>query len=631
MILQALNGYYERMSAQADSRIAPPGLSYQPISFAIVLATDGRVVDIDDLRQIDGQRSRPRSLLVPQPPKRSGRTPPPCFLWDKTGYVFGMEGTDDEAAPFTENAEYRASFRDYHQRLLGSDPSAEMQAVLHFIARWQPVEYAALRNASEMIDTNVVFRLDGQRAFVHDSAMARSAWLAAAAAVEGEVGLCLVLGERRPIARLHPSIKGVQNGQTSGASIVSFNQDSFTSYGKEQGANAPVSEQAAFAYTTALNELLRRDSKQKVQIGDATTVYWAESDDNGAAAAAEQVFGFLVEPSAERADAAATDHLRTEVMERMAQGRPLENAELKLDPATRFYILGLSPNAARLSVRFWEATTLGALGEAFHQHWQDMRLEGSASRKAPPSIAACALRTAPARKDRQGKLKFSFDDIAPQLAGELMRSILNRNRYPGSLLATLVMRVRNDGVLDPVRVALIKATIVRAMRLEGRLPLKHGQPNKEYLVRTDPNDINPARRLGRLFAVLERAQLAALGDNINTTIKDKFLGAAAATPAQVFVGLIKNSQHHTKRLRNGHSDAKWIKDASHARRVGFGIERDVGRLWGSYNEGLPGQHSIEEQALFFVGYYQERFGGRPDESVGTEPGIDTTETPDDQE
>ena len=138
-------------------------------------------------------------------------------------------------------------------------------------------------------------------------------------------------------------------------------------------------------------------------------------------------------------------------------------------------------------------------------------------------------------------------------------------------------------------------------------------------MRTDPNDTNPARRLGRLFAVLERAQVTALGGNINTTIKDKFLGAAAATPRQVFVGLLKNSQHHTKRLRHGHSDASWIKDSTHAKRAGFGIERDIAALGGSFNEGFPQQHSIEDQGLFLVGYYQERFGGRPDKDVGPEP------------
>jgi CRISPR-associated protein Csd1 len=207
--------------------------------------------------------------------------------------------------------------------------------------------------------------------------------------------------------------------------------------------------------------------------------------------------------------------------------------------------------------------------------------------------------------------------VSPVLSGELMRAVLSGGRYPGSMLSTLVMRIRTDGYLGRLRVPLIKATLVRAMRLENRLP------QEDYLVRSDPNDPNIARRLGRLFAVLERAQTTALGGDINTTIKDKFLGAAAATPGQVFVGLIKNAQHHTKRLRNGHSDATWIKDTAHARRAGIGIERDIGAICGSLTEGFPQQHSTEDQGLFLIGYYQERFGGRADPAIGTEPGIDT--------
>lgn len=632
MILQALNGYYERLANQPGSTIAPPGYSYQPISFAVVLSPDGSIADIDDLRTPDGKKFRPREMLVPQPPKRSGRNPPPCFLWDKTGYVFGVEpqksdAESDEAAVlaqgasdvrFAENPAYHQAFKDYHRDLLGKCDDSSILALLRFLESWLPANYGSLRHASEMLGANVVFRVDGHRTYLHQSQDVQAIWGAALTTTESASGLCLVRGETQPIARLHNSIKGVQGAQSSGASIVSFNQSSFTSYGKEQGANAPVSEQAAFAYTTALNALLRRDSKQRVQIGDATTVFWAEADDREVAATVERVAGLMIDPPSEaERDSDANAALKT-VMDCFHKGRPFDAPELKLDPATRFYILGLAPNAARLSVRYWEATTLGRLGKAYFQHWTDMRLETPPPRAMPPSIRACVLRTAPARTDRQDKIKFSFDDVSPLLAGELMRAVITGGRYPASLLANLVMRIRSDHHLDRVRVALIKACIVRAMRFENRLP------QEDYLVRSDPDDPNDARRLGRLFAVLERAQSAALGDNVNATIKDKFIASAATTPAQVFVGLLKTSQHHTRRLCKGHSDAKWIKDPSQAKRIGFAIERDIGKLVSAFHGGLPAQHSVEEQGLFFVGYYQERFGGRPDPDVGTEPNIDTS-------
>jgi CRISPR-associated protein Csd1 len=409
-------------------------------------------------------------------------------------------------------------------------------------------------------------------------------------------------------------IGGVRGAQTSGASLVSFNQASFISYGKKQGKNAPVSEAAAFAYTTALNELLSRESKQKVQIGDATTVFWAEADEAAAAQSAEFVTQFLFAPSQAYLDNSETGRIAEAVLQSFEKGRPLESPELKLFPGTRFYILGLSPNAARLSVRFWHQTTLGDLGAAFHEHWRDLHMEMPSRSGLPPSVPALALRTGPARKDANDKIKFSFDDVSPRVAGELMRAILTKGRYPGSLLVTLVMRIRSDGYLDHIRASLIKAILVRTMRLEGRLP------KEDYLVRTDPDDPNTARRLGRLFAVLERTQTAALGDKVNATIKDKYLGAAAATPGRVFPGLITNAAHHTARLRKGHSDAKWVKTPAAA---GFALDRDIGRLTAKFNDGFPAQQSIEEQGLFLVGYYQERFGGRSDPAVGDEAGIDS--------
>ena len=217
-------------------------------------------------------------------------------------------------------------------------------------------------------------------------------------------------------------------------------------------------------------------------------------------------------------------------------------------------------------------------------------------------------------------MKFSFDDISPLLSGELMRAILTGGRYPGALLANLVMRIRTDHHVNRLRVSLIKAAIVRAWRIDGKLP------REDYLVRTDPNDPNPARRLGRLFAVLERAQLAALGDNINATIKDKYIGSAAATPALVFPvpGEELQPPHGAAAPRPCRCGLDRGRTARQARRHAA-LERDIGRLWGAFNDGLPPQLSTTEQGLFFVGYYQERFGGKPDKEAGGEPATDQSD------
>jgi CRISPR-associated protein Csd1 len=602
MILQALNNAYERLSRQklpnGKPRVPPYGYSYERISYALVLDRHGKLIDIEivDAGELD----------VPSDPtitRTSGIEP--MFLWDKTAYALGLA---PEARRRT--AEEHEAFKGRQRELIGETDDDGLCALLRFLDAWEPSPENLPRYRDELIGSNVVFRLEGDEEYLHERPSAREVWLRHLRAKPASTALCLIKGEQARIALTHPTIGGVRGAQSSGAAIVSFNQDAFKSYGKDQGANAPVSEQAAFAYTTALNELLRKESVQRVQIADATTVFWAEAADLKEAEAAERAFGWLsAPPSLEQRDAAEVKAIK-DVMALVEAGKPLESPDLHLKEGTRFYILGLSPNAARLSVRFWEATTLGAIGRAFHQHWQDLRMELPVSRGRPPSVSNCALMTAPARRNKSGQVKFSFDDVSPLLSGELMRAILTGRRYPGALLANLVMRIRTDHHVNRLRVSLIKAAIVRAMRLYGTLP------TEDYLVRTDPNDPNPARRLGRLFAVLERAQLAALGDNLNATIKDKYIGSAAATPALVFPFLVKNSNHHTARLRRGHADADWIEDANHAKRVGMALERDIGRLWGSFDEGLPTQLSTTDQGLFFVGYYQERFGGKADSETG---------------
>lgn len=620
MILQALSGYYER-TAGYDPTTPRFGYGFALISFALVLGRDGAIVDINDLRENDGNKLRPIELLVPKDfeDRTSGDAAPRAF-WDKVEYVFAVSENPERATRRFKN------FRDRHVSIFGQIEDDGLRSILLFLNNWQPAKFANIRYSNEMLsESNIVFRLDGEQVYIHQRPAAITAWERSLGNGEGALVQCLVTGETAKPARLHPLIKNISKAGEPTPKLVSFDKDTeaFDSFGKKQGANAPVSEQAAFAYTTALNELLRKGSTQRVQIADATTVFWAEAVDPKQAEAAEQVASWLFEPpSLEQLDAGQTARLGTEVMDRVANGRPLENPELHLKEGTRFYILGLAPNAARLSVRFWEATTLGAIGQAFHQHWQDLRMEQPAAQGRPPSVARCALMTAPARRNKQDQVKFSFDDVSPVLAGELMRAILTGTRYPGTLLANLVMRIRADHHLSRLRVSLIKACLVRAMRIDGRLP------TEDYLVRTDPDDPNPARRLGRLFAVLERAQLVALGEEINATIKDKYIGSAAATPAQVFSFLIKNSNHHTARLRRGHAEARWIKDAQHARNVGMGLERDIARLVGPFNDGLPLQLSVADQGLFFVGYYQERFGRK----AAAETGNDTTDdTPEGEE
>src|SRR5690606_7184522 len=310
----------------------------------------------------------------------------------------------------------------------------------------------------EMLDSNLVFRLDGQEHYLHESPAAQTARSRLLVGGESREGLCLITGRRQPLARLHPAIKGVNGAQSSGASIVSFNLESFTSYGKTQGDNAPVSEQAAFAYTTVLNHLLRRDDSnhQRLQIGDATVVFWAEAADAAQVDAAQSLFWDMLDPPAD--DASETERLR-QALDAVAKGRPLRELTPELVDETRLYALELAPNAARLSVRFWVMGSLPHFARRLAEQFQDLELEPMPW-KTEPAMWRLLLATAPSRA---GKSK--SEDIPPQLAGELTRAILSGSRYPRSLLNQIIMRLRADGDISGMRVALCKAVLARDLRL----------------------------------------------------------------------------------------------------------------------------------------------------------------------
>ena len=354
-ILHALTGLYDRLES---NREAPSyGFSRENISYAIVLSPEGSVSDVLDRRDThSGKTPRPSRLEVPRAVKRTGQ-PAPNFLWDKTSFVLGA-GTGESSRVLREHA----AFKDFHERLLASSSDEGAEALLRFLRGWRVEEYDGLPHAQEMLDTNIVFSLKNEMEWLHERSSIKRIWLGHLAGEEGANGLCLVTGEQTAIARLHPSVKGVAGAQGSGASLVSFDKDAFRSFGKERGANAPVSERAAFAYTTSLNTLLERGSRQRIRIGDTTTLFWADASGNETRArAAEDLFSMLSDPPTDEQEA-------VKVRDKLAaveQGRPLAEVEPELDGEdTRFFVLGLAPNAARLSIRFWYEDSIGAISHA---------------------------------------------------------------------------------------------------------------------------------------------------------------------------------------------------------------------------------------------------------------------------
>ncbi|MCG5517308.1 MULTISPECIES: type I-C CRISPR-associated protein Cas8c/Csd1 [unclassified Ectothiorhodospira] len=579
MILQALSRYYQRLIEQQAEDVAPFGYSPEKISFEILLGSNGNVVQINDIRNTSGNKPQPRMLNVPQPQKRTVGIKP-SLLWDKTSYVLGVSNTSKRA-----DKEHEA-FLALHETALSGEDDPGLKALLAFLRGWSPKHFEARGFPPDLIDTNLVFRLDGQQVFLHDRPAARSVRTRLLAGDERKDAaakemVCLVSGEASTVARLHPAIKGVNGAQSSGASIVSFNLDAFVSYAKNQGDNAPVSEQAAFAYTTALNYLLRRGehNRQRLQVGDTTVVFWAEASDADQANEAEAMLAAFLDPPAD--DASEATRVR-EVLDGVAKGRPLGDVAPNLDPTTGVYVLGLAPNASRLSVRFWQVDTLEVFAHRIAEHTEDLRLEPLPWRTAP-SAYRLVLATVPHREGSKPK----SDDAINNVIGETMRAILSGGLYPRSLLANTIMRLRADGDISGLRVALCKGVLARERR-RGIRTSKEDIP-----VSLDKQSTQPGYLLGRLFAVLERVQRAALGSQVNATIRDRYYGAASATPASIFPMLLRNTQNHLGKLRK--------------ERVGqaVNLENDIREIVNGLPEHFPRSLKIEDQGRFAIGYYHQ--------------------------
>lgn len=577
MILQALVRYYQRLIEQDTEGLAPYGYSPEKISYEIVLARDGSVVDVNDIRDTTGKKPRPKTLNVPQPAKRTVGIKP-NVLWDKTSYVLGVSNGSKRA-----DKEHDA-FRQRHVSALEGADDPGLLALLAFLRNWSPDQFKAPLFLEAMIDTNVVFRLDGEQAFLHERPASQALWSKLQSEDSGSPAanaMCLVSGETLPAMRLHPSIKGVWGAQTAGAAIVSFNLDAFTSYGKNQGDNAPVSEAAAFAYTTALNYLLRSgaDNRQRLQIGDTSVVFWAEADTVEQAAEAENIFAeFLNRPP----DDAQEEHKVRVVLDHVAKGRPIDEIDPKLDPATRMYVLGLAPNASRLSIRFWHTDTLQQFARHIADHAADLRLEPLPWR-VEPSVYRLVLATVPHREGAKPKV----DDAINNVIGEMTRAILSGARYPHSLLANTIMRLRADGDISGLRVALCKGVLARDRRLSNH------SSEEEIPVSLDKQSDSPAYQLGRLFAAQEYVQRCALGQNVNATIRDRYYGAASATPASIFPLLVRNTQNHMSKLRR------------EKKGLSVKLENDILEIVGKLPVHFPRALRIEDQGSFAIGYYHQ--------------------------
>jgi CRISPR-associated protein Csd1 len=561
MILQSLVSLYDRLANDPAKEVALPGFSSESVDFVARLDRSGQLQDIADLREVRGKKFIRRQLVVPKPPQKRTSGISSYYMWDKTDYVFGCTAKKEDTSVWTPR--HFAAFKKLLADVSGNSMDEGIRAVMRFAESWDPRNAPKLPNWTDMAGKNIVFQLDGDLRFVHDRTPVKQAWVkyfTHAAQQEADEAVCLVTGERGKVARLHPPIFGVADAHTAGAGIVTFNKDktAFTSYAKEQNLNAPVRMDAAFAYATALNFLLRAGSRQKMQIGDATTTFWAERD-----SPVEGFFGVLLDPR----DTTAEDTEVRLFLEAVKEGKLPHT----IDPVVRFYVLGLSANGPRLSVRFWYASTVEDVSAKLGQHFRDLSMVKSF--QSDPEYPGMW------RLLRETSNQKSKDGPPPLLGGAVMQAILRGTPYPQELLSAVIGRIRAEQNVNYLRAAILKAVLVRKKRL-----LNQGV---EVSMALDRENKNVAYLLGRLFAVLERAQQDAI-PGLNTTIKDRFYGSASATPRVVFPQLLRLAQHHVEKAEYGRVRDKQIEE-----------------ILGDIRE-FPAHLGLDQQGLFAIGYYHQR-------------------------
>ena len=572
MILQALTQYYEDLLRLG--KINRPGWSKQKVSYSLLLSEEGELLQLLHLQQ-EVQRGNktvlgPQEMWVPSPVKRSSGIRP-NFLCDTSSYLLGVDGKGKA----DRSIDCFAASKALHLQLLKEVDSPVARAIVRFFEHWDPSQAASHPVLQEdweelLKGGNLTFSLD--KLFAAQDPAIADAWTRhyEDSSDDAEPIRCLVTGQPGTLARLHPSIKGVAGAQSSGASLVSFNAPAFCSFEHEQGANAPVSDYAAFAYTTALNTLLA-DRNRVSRVGDTTILCWA--------AGGESAYQDCFLMSIFNDSYTENDILNT--LHHLSKGESIQWDDTRLSPDTRFYVLGLAPNAARLSVRFFWQNSFGALARNLERHYQRLEIIRPSFDKFP-TLPIWRLVLETVRKASPGS---RAPEPHPRLAGDLLLAVLNDTLYPATLLNGVELRIRAERSVSRGQAAILKAYYTKYLE-----QFQPDSPMKEALtVELNEQTNYLPYLLGRLFAVLEGLQQSA-NPGINTSIKDRYFNSASATPAIVFPQLINLAQKHLNKLDGG---------------LAVYYDKQITELSSRITQTLPTRMSLAEQSAFQLGYYHE--------------------------
>ena len=572
MILQSLYELYGRLKNEPEYQIIEPGYSIQKVSFKVVIKPNGELFDIQDIRQIEGKKkiSVQKKMLGNGKPPGSGINP--CFLWDNSTYMLGYKKDDQKPERTYKSFE---AFRDLHLKFKDKINIDDFKAICNFLENWNPqmvcddegnLKYKILDETGFG-----VFQVLGKTQFVHEDPKMVNCFFENFQNKndKGIIGQCLISGEITNIAKLQPKIKGINGGQVE-QNIVSFNAKAYESYAKEQSFNAPVSKDAAFKYGVALNSLLNgpMSHKHRFSLGDSTVAFWTDKP-----SPVENIFAQFASDGITALNKEVQDEtLRQSILAFLKGIRNGSEVNRNLEEEnTKFFLLALSPNAARTSVRFFHKSTVKDLFDKLNQHFSDIKIEqcfkeGKSKNPDPEFPAFWQLLRQTARDSKE---------IPPLLSAPLLKAVLMGHLYPQGLYSAVIRRLRCGDKINYLKASIIKGYLIRNIKWEVSMSL-------------DKTRKEPAYLLGRLFATLEKTQADALGD-VGAGFRERYYSSASATPAAVFPRILRTHQHHLAKLKGGQKVNR---------------EKLLQEIIGSLDD-FSKHLNLNQQGLFAIGYYHQ--------------------------
>jgi len=565
MILHTLTQYYQR-KAESDGGVAPEGFENKEIPFIIVIDKQGKFIQLEDTRELKNKKKVARTFLVPKGLGRSGSKSYEVsnLLWDHYGYVLAYAGEKGQEQADKQHASFTAKVNELKQVL---PDDAGVTAVAAFLSsaeeKSKVMQAANWTECAKVKGCNLSFRLVDEAVDLVCQSKAVQAYVSQANQAQSDnipKGICLVTGKLAPIARLHNPVKGVN---AKPAPFTSVNLSAFESYGKEQGFIFPVGEQVMFEYTTALNTLLAGENR--FRIGDVTAICWSAKP-----TPLEEYLASLISGGGKDNPDAHIDAVKS-LYKSLYNGKYTEP-----DGKEKFYLLGLSPNSARIVVRFWHETTVAALSESIAAWYDDLQMVRGENSPYPEYMPLPRL---------LGNLVLDgkMENLPSDLIAQITDAALNNRVLPVSLLQAALRRNKAEQKITYGRASLLKAYINRAIRA-GRL-----KNMKELTMSLDRNRQDIGYVLGRLFAVLEKTQAEA-NPGLNATIADRYFGSASSTPIAVFGTLMRLLPHHLNKLE---FEGRAVQLQWEIRQILEHCQR------------FPNHLNLEQQGLFAIGYYHE--------------------------